>query len=186
MRSKWIKELNGGRECPAVGWTSKETKGKRNAFQLDCLIYVGWLQLDTLRKNGTAPLQCLFCQNSCAGSLYWRRAVKVLEQVDGLGDMAFESHLLVPCPGRAKPFDIFLVLHKMAIEVDGSYHFCGSWKGIPWQVQYDWDRKVDKACQQQGQRLVRLHYKDESEWASTVKAALDSQQIVTYTKSYGL
>ena len=101
--------------------------------------------------------------------------------------MAFESHLLPAPPGQGgKPFDIYFPELGLAVEVDGAYHFVGSMHGMPAEAQYAWDRRVDDACMRQGQRLVRLHYRDEQEWAGAVLAALSSKDTVTYTSSYRL
>ena len=89
-------------------------------------------------------------------------------------------------PGLQKRFDIYLVFWGIAIEVDGPQHFHGRYYGTPAQVQYAWDRHVDAECLRAGQRLVRLHYADVTEWVSTVFKALHSQDMLTYTSSYGL
>ena len=75
---------------------------------------------------------------------------------------------------------------RLAVEVDGSHHFSGSMHGVPAAQQYDYDRQVDAACVEQGQRLVRLHYLDEGQWVEAVLAARNSKETVTYTNSYGL
>ena len=105
----------------------------------------------------------------------------------GLGPMAFESHVLRPLPsGGGKPMDIYFPRARLAVEVDGSHHFSGSMHGVPAAQQYDYDRQVDAACVEQGQRLVRLHYLDEGQWVEAVLAARNSKETVTYTNSYGL
>ena len=97
--------------------------------------------------------------------------------------MAFECQ---PVQGLHKRFDIYLVQWRLLVEVDGPQHFQGHYHGTDATVQNAWDRHVDAVCQQQGQRLVRLHYMDRREWASTVQAALTSKSTVTYTRSYNL
>eukprot|EP00966_Prymnesium_polylepis_P299380 6918221-Prymnesium_polylepis.1 len=64
----------------------------------------------------------------------------------------------------------------IAIEVDGEQHFQGQCYGMQARQQQEWDRKVDAMCEQSGQRLVRLHYKDDDQWVSTVKAAIEATQ----------
>lgn len=103
--------------------------------------------------------------------------------VPGLGAIAFECSLL---QGVRKLFDIYLLQWGLAVEVDGPQHFQGSYCDVPWEEQYHWDRHVDAVCRLEGQRLVRLHWQDRHEWASTVQRALASHDVVTYTSSYGL
>ena len=179
VQRRWVPELS-GRACPTRGWCSK---GGQTVFQLDCL-HVGYRLLDSVRRKPGTAFRCLYCQDT--GSQLWRRAVHKVEGLKEVGRIAFECHLLKPSPGGGKPFDIYLVDRKLAVEVDGSYHFSGSYRGVPATVQYAWDRQVDAACMQQGQQLVRLHYRDEGQWDSVVQAALDSQKVVIYSPSYGL
>lgn len=151
-------------------------------YTLSCGRHRGYLLPDSLRRRPETALRCRACHH--AGSKLWREALRVLQEcVANLGPIAFEVYVL---PGLHKRFDIYLLQWGVAIEVDGSQHFSGSYYAVPWEVQYVWDREVDELCRQQGQRLVRLHYRDQHEWASTVQAALSSQQVVTYTCSYGL
>lgn len=183
-RSRWLPELNGGRECPINGWTCQGESSKGH-FLLRCNKHVGLLQLDSVRRRQAGVFSCRFCHGK--GSQPWRSAVGAIEGIEGVGRLAFESHLLHNPPGEGgKPFDIYLVQHQLAVEVDGSYHFHGSMHGVPAWKQYAWDRQVDAACRREGQRLVRLHYLDKAQWASKVQEAMSSQQPVTYTKSYRL
>ena len=155
---------------------------QRQVYWLECRRHAAVLLPDSVRRRPHSALRCQACRGK--GSQLWRKVLADLQLcVVGLGLLAFECNMLA---GVQKRFDIYLVEHGLAIEVDGAQHFEGSYRGVPWQVQWLWDRAVDAACKQQGLRLVRLHYKDTKQWATKVQAALGSQQPVTYTKSYGV
>ena len=158
--------------------------GRRQEHQvylLDCGHHVGCRLPDSVRRRPGSALRCRACHQD--GSRLWQLAVAILQAIWWLGMIDFERVLI---PGLQKRFDIYLQAWGIAIEVDGPQHFCGTYYGTPAAVQYEWDRHVDAECRRVGQRLVRLHYADTWEWASTVWAALSSQEVITYTSSYGL
>jgi hypothetical protein len=155
---------------------------ERRVYLLQCQRHVAILLEDSVRRRPASATRCYAC--NLVGSKLWQRALQVLEQ--GVAELGRSSYECVLVHGLHKRFDMYLLQWGIAIEVDGSQHFHGSFYGTPAAVQYAWDRQVDAICRQLGQRLVRLHYADEGEWASTVKAALRSQEVVTYTSSYGL
>lgn len=155
---------------------------ERALYALECLCHVAWLLPDSVRRKPDSARRCRAC--SQAGSKLWRAAVTILQAwVVGLGLLAFECVLI---PGLPKRFDIYLVFWNIAVEVDGAQHFHGWFYDTPAADQWAWDRHVDAECRRVGQRLVRLHYADMHEWASTVQRALTSQATVIYTSSYGL
>lgn len=180
VRAKWVKELNGSLDCPLVGWSSYT---KPAVFDLGCG-HVACVRLDSVREKPGILSTCFYCHRT--GSQPWRRAVEKLEGL-GLGPMAFECHVLDPPPAQGgKPMDIHFPQAGISVEVDGSYHFSGSMHGVPAEQQYAFDRLVDATCMQQQRRLVRLHYLDEDEWVAGVLQGMQSQDFVTYTRSYGL
>ncbi len=166
-----------------VCMTSKNKKKPQQRVEvvLECGRHHAVLLPNSLRRRPQSGRRCLACRGLCSGLL--REVLACLQLVEGLGPLAFECHLV---RGMHKRFDIYLTKWGVAVMVDGRQHFEGSYQGVPWEVQYARDRQVDAACRLQGQRLVRLHYKDNTEWASTVKRALGSTDMVAYTSSYKL
>jgi hypothetical protein len=151
-------------------------------YILDCGHHVGYRLPDSVRRRPGTALRCRACHLD--GSRLWQLALSILQPLWWwLGMLDFERVLI---PGLQKRFDIYLQAWGIAIEVDGPQHFHGTCYGTPAEVQYAWDRRVDEECKRVGQRLVRLHYADTCEWASTVLGALFSQEVVIYTSSYGL
>lgn len=183
---RWSERLNGS-QCPASGWSTT----RYAVFELDCR-HVARLQMASVQRSVRARkksgllsatcFRCRYCQGT--GSELWRDAVSKIEgSVRGVGAIAFECHMV---EGARKAFDIYLVERQVAVEADGPHHFGIGWGLQPWQ-QYDWDREIDKACEAQQLRLVRLHHNDMLYWASQLQDALespDSPTYVTYTPSY--
>lgn len=157
---------------------------KRQQLELytkDCWRHVAFLLPDSVRRRPESLL-CTACRHR--GSSLLQQALLIVQLwVWGLGLVAFEVQLL---PGLRKRFDLFLVHWGIAIEIDGPQHFHGSCYGTPAHAQWEWDRHVDAECRRAGQRLVRLHYADQQEWAGAVQKALGSQEVIIYTSSYGL
>lgn len=135
----------------------------------------------SVRRKPHSAFQCQVCEGRA--SSYIRDAAQVLASVPGLGPVAFEAQLI---PGLPKLFDFWWPEQGLAGELDGEGHFVDSCFGLAAEDQCAWDRHVDALCTERGLRLVRLHYKDRNQWAHTVQQAQHSQQVVTYTKSYGL
>lgn len=144
--------------------------------------HVACKRLDSLRRK--PGFDCPVCHTTGASNPLLREVVAELEGGLGalLGPIAFECHLLKSPPNGkrgGKAFDIYAVLHGLAIEVDSDYHFKSVGQGV-------WDRKVDEACMQEGLRLVRLHRSDRGRWAEAVFKALTCREVVTWSPSYKL
>lgn len=154
---------------------------QRKVYIKDCWRHAALLLPDSVRRRPDSLL-CMACRQGY--SVLLQQALLILQlRVWGLGLVAFECHLV---PGLRKRFDMYLVHWGVAIEVDGPHHFHGSFYGTPASAQWEWDRHVDAECHRAGQRLVRLHYADQAEWAVAVRAAMARQDVVIHTSSYGL
>lgn len=175
MRARWS-PLN-GEACPTHGVRSSQP----GLWLLNCGKHVGRKQIASVRRRPHEAFVCILCRGG--GSSHVRSAVQCLAGMPGLGPLVQEAQLIAGVP---KLFDLWWPEQGLAGEVDGEGHFEGACYGRQAAEQQAWDRHVDALCAQQGLRLVRLHYRDCHAWASTVQAALRSQQAVTYSPSYGM
>lgn len=129
---------------------------------------------DTVRKaGGEEKLRCAFCDGK--PSQLMQDIVRKLEGVNGLGEglqrVAFESVPIAELP--EKRVDMYVPELGIAVEGDGRHHFHDSHHGKPAWQQYGRDRAFDEVCEAAQQRLVRLHYRDEHEWAGLIEQAIE-------------
>lgn len=103
-------------------------------------------------------------------------------------NVVFAVHVQ-PWMGCVLAVDIYMPQKKLIIEVDGRSHFEAplphdrkSGKGGKWAK----DRAWDQTAGQEGFKVLRLHYKDESLWLDHIKIALEAweQKNPMYTPSY--
>jgi hypothetical protein len=60
VRSKWVKELNAGLDCPVVGWSSYS---KPAVFDLGCG-HVACVRLDSVREKPGILSTCFYCHRT--------------------------------------------------------------------------------------------------------------------------
>lgn len=81
------------------------------------------------------------------------------------------------------------ILH---VEVDGEQHFTKDYHDVRKETQLQIDREKDDLIFEQGQCLVRLHYKDTNRWAASLRKAKSmaekypTRNFILYGKSYAM
>lgn len=158
----------------AAGSSAGQAKGvdrkNRELFKYDCGCY-GFKQIRSLRRRMSALACPEHGRRRKPSQLLLDVLAAVRAVVPTAGPIVLEACLL---PKGSKAFDLRLSKYNIAMEADGPQHFSGKMHDKAAQQQYERDRRVDAACQQERIRLLRFHYADHKHWGSLMQQAVQA------------